>query len=227
MLVRRVRTIFESDLGSTAIRLPSVTLHSHTFSCIWLILDVIVSGRISCPDPFLRCLTVAFPYDDLVTCVGIPITPCIDAICSPQASRPCSDGVCCVATELPSGRPRVRRRRCREAGQQHRTRHAVAAGPVASRAQTERESRTATWSPRAKRDAKGSRGPERTGKKYHTDCAKHVLGTHVMPVLNTMLHPWPRIGPRSSRLRRRGPPKVVERGGPRKSVEEWSHVEWS
>merc|ERR1719291_1652569 len=56
-------------------------------------------------------------------------------------------GVCCVATELPSGRPRVRRRRCREADQQHRTRHAVAAGPVASRTQTERESITATWSP--------------------------------------------------------------------------------
>ena len=136
-------------------------------------------------------------------------------------------GVCCVATELPSGRPRVRRRRCREADQQHRTRHDVAAGPVASRTQTERESRTATWSPRAKRDTEGSRGPERTGKKYHTDCAKHVLGTHVMPVLNTMLHPWPRIVPRSSRLRRRGPPKDMERGGPRKSVEEWSHVEWS
>merc|ERR1719226_229700 len=68
-------------------------------------------------------------------------------------------GVCCVATELPSGRPRVRRRRCREADQQHRTRRAVATGPVASRAQTERESRTATWSPRAERFFLGGQRP--------------------------------------------------------------------
>merc|ERR1719291_1368044 len=87
----------------------------------------------------------------LAIAAGPPINRGLARIALGRACLSERGGVCCVATELPSGRPRVRRRRCREADRQHRTRHAVAAGPAASRAQTERESRTATWSPGAER----------------------------------------------------------------------------
>ena len=88
---------------------------------------------------------------DVLALLGAPVRASLAAI---EAAAPLLAGqlrsqvagLLARAAELPSGRPHVRRRHCREADQLHRTRHAVAAGLWQAEHKTGREYRTVTWS---------------------------------------------------------------------------------